>query len=226
VSRVFFYALLAAVNPTLLTATTVLLFLPNPKRLLLGYLLGALTTGITVGLAIVYWLKSSGTVSTTQHTVSPIIDVVLGTLALVIAFVLATGRTERLTARRRARRAGRPKKTPAWRRRLDRGSVRATYVVGLLLSFPGAAYLACLTQISKQNLSAGGVVVMVVAVNLLMLTLIEVPLVAYTVAPRWTRAEVERIKAWLGRNGREFGVIAASVIGVIFLTRAAVEVWS
>jgi hypothetical protein len=27
-------------NPTLLTATTVMLLLPNPKRLMLGYLLG------------------------------------------------------------------------------------------------------------------------------------------------------------------------------------------
>ena len=68
----------AALNPTLLTATTVMLLLPRPKRLLLGYLLGAYTTSITVGLAIVYSLNGSGTVSTTKHTVSPLIDITLG----------------------------------------------------------------------------------------------------------------------------------------------------
>jgi hypothetical protein len=30
-------ALLAAVNPTLLAVTTVMLFLPHPERLMLGY---------------------------------------------------------------------------------------------------------------------------------------------------------------------------------------------
>ena len=34
----FVYALTAALNPTLLGATTVMLLLDHPKRLLLGYL--------------------------------------------------------------------------------------------------------------------------------------------------------------------------------------------
>ena len=50
-SRVFLFALTAALNPTLLAATTVMLLLARPRRLLLGYLLGAYTTSITVGLA-------------------------------------------------------------------------------------------------------------------------------------------------------------------------------
>jgi hypothetical protein len=62
-SRIFLFALTAALNPTLLTATTVMLLLPNPKRLLLGYLAGAYTTGIVVGVAIVEWLHRSGVVT-------------------------------------------------------------------------------------------------------------------------------------------------------------------
>ena len=38
---VFLFACLAALNPTLLAVTTVILLLDNPKRLLVGYLLGA-----------------------------------------------------------------------------------------------------------------------------------------------------------------------------------------
>ena len=40
-SKIFLFSLTAALNPTLLAATTVMLLLPKPKRLLLGYLLGA-----------------------------------------------------------------------------------------------------------------------------------------------------------------------------------------
>lgn len=44
-------------NPTLLAAVTMMLLLPNPKRLMPGYLLGAYTTSITLGLVIVFSLK-------------------------------------------------------------------------------------------------------------------------------------------------------------------------
>ena len=46
--QVFVLSLTAAFNPTLLTATTIMLLLPNPKRLLLGYLLGAYMTSIAL----------------------------------------------------------------------------------------------------------------------------------------------------------------------------------
>ena len=85
-----------------------MLLLPNPKRLMLGYYCGAMLTSITLGLLIVFSLKKSGVVSTTQHTLSPLADIVLGGLALILAAVLASGR-DRATERggRRRRRASR-----------------------------------------------------------------------------------------------------------------------
>jgi len=69
--QVLVFSITAMGNPSLLAATTVLLLLPNPKRLMVGYLAGAYTTGIIVGLAIVEWLHNSGAVSETKHTVAP-----------------------------------------------------------------------------------------------------------------------------------------------------------
>ena len=71
------------------TLTTLMLLLPNPTRLMLGYLCGALLTSITLGLVIVFSFSSS-TVSTAQHQVSPWIDIALGVLALALAFALFT----------------------------------------------------------------------------------------------------------------------------------------
>ena len=48
---VFVASMLATFNPSLLAAVTVMLLLPNPKRLMLGYLLGAYSTSIGAGLA-------------------------------------------------------------------------------------------------------------------------------------------------------------------------------
>jgi hypothetical protein len=171
-SRIFVFALTAALNPTLLTATTVMLLLPNPKRLMLGYLAGAYTTGIIVGLAIVRWLHNSGVVSETKHTVAPGIDIALGAIALIAAYVVRTGTLARRRERRKLRRADRPKQPPRWRQALSGGSPRTTFLIGLLLSFPGASYLAALTEIHRQDFGPAGDVVVVIAVNVVMLVLL------------------------------------------------------
>jgi hypothetical protein len=216
-SRVFLFALTAALNPTLLTATTVMLLLPSPKRLLLGYWLGAMTTGVTVGLAIVHWLNESGTVSTTKHTVDPVVDLVLGSLALLIALVVGTGR-----AGRGRKGAKGPKKIPRWQQTLARGSARSTFVVGVLLSFPGASYLASLTEMHRQQLGGAELALTLLAVNLIMLVLLELPLIGYVVAPVWTPLKVEQFKGWFARNGRHALAIGAAVIGIALIVRGVV----
>ena len=97
----------AALNPTLLAATTVMLLLPNPKLLMLGYLVGALITSITLGLVIVFALKDSSMANQTRHTLSPAADIALGALALMVALVLARGTDRRVAARRASRGARR-----------------------------------------------------------------------------------------------------------------------
>jgi hypothetical protein len=222
VGKVYVFALTAALNPTLLTAATVMLLLPKPKRLLLGYWLGAMTTGITLGIVIINWLKNSGAVSTSKHTVSPAIDIALGVLALVVAVVIGTGRWAKRQAKRREKRASRPKKVPKWQQTLSRGSMRSTFVIGVLLSFPGASYLGSLTEISKHNLSQLEIVLTVISVNLIMLMLLEVPLIGYAVAPQWTTSAIERAKDWFALNGARVATIGLTVIGVALIARGAI----
>ena len=95
-SQVILLSLTASLNPTLIAATTVMLMLESPKKLMLGYLLGAYMTSITLGLVIVFSLSNSSASSTTENTISPGVDIGLGTIALAAAFVLYTGRAERL----------------------------------------------------------------------------------------------------------------------------------
>jgi hypothetical protein len=214
VTKTFLLALTAALNPVLVGASTVMLLLPNPKRLMLGYLVGALMTSITLGLVIVYALKGSSTVSTTQNTINPGIDVVLGVLLLIGAVVLGTGRDKQLAERRRARKGPKEDKgPPRWQQTLSKGSARSTFVVGALLTLPGASYLAGLHHIEEQKLSTAGTVLTVVGFNLIMLILLELPLLGYVIAPDWTPGAVERAKAWVGRNGHKAAVIALTVVG-------------
>jgi Sap, sulfolipid-1-addressing protein len=224
VGRIFLLSLTAALNPTLLTATTIMLLLPNPKRLMLGYFGGALTTGVIVGVAIVEWLSGSGAVSTTKHTIAPGVDLALGVIALIGAYVVQSGRVARSRERRREKHAGEEKKTPRWQEALSGGSARTTYVVGLLLSFPGASYLAALTELSRQDFGFAGIVITVIAMNAVMLILLEGPLVCFALAPEWTPRAIERAKAWMAVHGSKAIVVVLTILGVVFIVRGVLEI--
>src|ERR1700756_1336481 len=125
-------------NPSLLAAVTVMLLLPNPKRLMLGYLLGAYMTSSTIGMLFVLALPQSAAVHTSKHAVSPAEDIVVGLLLWVLAWVLRTRRDQPLQQRRQARKdakqrarqeAGKPTESLPLRM-LGKGDPRVTFVVG------------------------------------------------------------------------------------------------
>lgn len=223
VNQVFVFSLAAALNPTLLTATTVMLLLPNPKRLLIGYLLGASMTSITLGLVIVFALQDSSAVDTAQHTLSPAMDIALGLILFTIAFVLHSGRFEEHAKRRKEKKASKPQKTPRWREFLSKGRSRDTFVVGALLTLPGASYLAGLSELSKQGLSTPTTVLCVIGFNLVMLAILEVPLLGYTFAPDWTPRAMERFKEVLTQHGERILFIGALAMGMALVLRGLVQ---
>ncbi len=218
---IFLLALAAALNPTLVGASTLMMLLPNAKRLMLGYLLGALMTSITLGLVIIAKFENSSAVGTTEHTLSPAATLLLGVIALIGAFVLNRGRDEDAAARRRARKQN--KEPPRWQKALGRGSPRITFVVGALLTLPGGSYLAGLSRIDKLNYSTPETVVLVLAFNLIMLALLEIPLLGFAIAPDWTVATINRMKVSLSRNGRRFAVTMLTVLGTLLVVKALIE---
>jgi hypothetical protein len=58
-----------------------------------------------------------------------------------------------------------------------------------------------------------------------MLVLLEVPLVAFAVAPDWTPGMVERFKSWMNRNGARALSTALAVLGAALIVRAALEIY-
>jgi len=224
---IFLLALLAACYPALLAAVTVMLLLPNPKRLLFGYLLGAYTTSITVGLVIVFSLEDSSAVSTSKHTISPAQDIALGSILLLVALVLGTGRDKPLRDRRRERmqakhEAAGKRREPWSQRMLGRGSARVSYAVGVLLSFPGVTYLAALDRIAGLDTATPVTALLVVSFCVVQLLLLELPLLGYVIAPERTQDAVARFRAWISRSGRRSGTIVAAALGVLLVARGLI----
>ena len=223
-SQVLLFSLTAMANPTLLAVTTILLILPSPKRLMIGYLIGAFLMSIPVGLVIVLAFKHSGLVHSGKTTINPVLDFTFGAVLLIIAYVVASGRDRPVRERRAARKADKPHKTPRWQKVLDRGDPRLTVVVGAVLTLPGASYLAAMDAIAKLHYGKPANIALVLLVNLIMLIPLEVPLIAFTVAPEWTPATIDRVKAWFRRDGRRVLLIGCLAVGSLVIVRGAITV--
>lgn len=225
--RVLFFAFTAALNPTLLAATTVMLILPNPKRLLFGYLLGAMITSITLGLVIVFELQGTSFVEGAQNSLSPALDYAFGGIALAICYVLATRRDEAVAERHRRRKEAKDpdgeKGPPRWQQFLGRGSARDAFVVGALLSLPGGSYIAGMGSLAGQDLSDALTVLVVIVFNVIMLALLEIPALGYLLAPETTPARVDRFKAAIAAHGRRAGIWITGVVGALLVLRGTIE---
>lgn len=105
---------------------------------------------------------------------------------------------------------------------MNEGTARTSFVIGALLTLPGASYLAGLDQIHKLHYSTAGTVAAVVIFNLVMMALLEVPMLAFVIAPDWTPDAITRTKAWASRHSRRFAIHGFGGVGVTLLIKGIV----
>jgi len=221
--HIFLYSLVAAANATLLAAVTVMLFLPNPKRLLLGYLLGGLLVSLTIGFVIVFAVHHSGATSTSQNSISPAMDIAFGLILLVVAYVLRSERMEQRRERRKKEKEGIEKGPSRVERVLGKGSARITFLVGMVLTLPGVAYLAALHDLDELNYGTVPTILVILGFNVMLLILLEIPLIGYVLAPERTVVAVQNFRAWLSRNGLKAGIYVAAGLGLLLIARGVIE---
>jgi hypothetical protein len=222
---VFAFAFTAALNPTLVAVTTLLLTLPSPKRLLAGYLVGGLAISFTCGLLIVFALSATnGAANQSKHYLSPIVDIIFGVLILLEVARVARHRNRvwhAYSERRHQKQQGKP---PArWRRALANATPRKTFIFGILLTLPGASFVAGMDELSKQDLGDAAKVGVVLVFVLIQLLIIEVPLVGYFISPDGTDAAIRRFRDFLGRDGNRILLIGGTVVGLLVLARGIVR---
>jgi hypothetical protein len=222
--EIFLMSLVAAANPALLAAVAVMLFLPSPRRLLLGYLVGALLVSLMIGFLIVFVVHDSAATSTAQNAISPSVDIVLGAIAILVAVVLSGGHDQRLKQRRREKKGvEEAEKGPSKvEQLLGRGSARTSFALGVALTLPGFAYLAALHELQSLDYGAPVEILVILGFNGMLLILLEIPLVGFLVAPDGTVVEVQRFRAWLSRSGRRIAVVGTAGLGVLLVCRGIV----
>jgi len=135
-ARLFILALGSACYPLLLAIVLVLLTAENPPKLLIGYLVGGYVMSFAIGVLLIGVLDRSGVISRQKaHHVGPVVDIVVGAVAIGIAWLIE---------RRRRRRVRDPVLATPRRgsgnaridRILDKSSIAWMIVLGMCLSLP------------------------------------------------------------------------------------------
>lgn len=211
-------SLTAMLNPTLLAAVTVMMLLPAPKRLMLGYLLGSYLTSISAGLLIAFSFHGSGSVESARTTFTPAEDLVFGAIAIIIGLVLRSSFGEE---RRQRKKEAEKESWPE--RMLGRGSPKVAFAVGAVLSFPGASYLVALNRLVHLDPGTGATIFLVVLFCLIQAIFLELPLIGYALSPERTEERVAAFRDWLARSGRHTAAKVAVVIGILLLVRGTLE---
>ncbi len=215
-------ALLSAItSPTAIAAVLLILSRPRAIPLLAAYVIGSFVASMVVGLAAVEALKSIGTFNPGQRSANPTVHLVAGVLVLATAAFLRSDRSSpirrraaAMRAERKARHARKGHEGPSRTTRLlSRGSVGITVALGVAMHLPGMLYLVALTDVAHESLSTPHTIAVLAAFNAIMLLPIELPLIAFAVAPRWTKDTLDRMDAWLRANERRAIQLTALAAG-------------
>lgn len=222
VGNLLVLALGAAVYPTLLALVLVVLTRPRPAHLLAAFLAGAFIVGIGCGLILVFVLEGAFDTGTRRNA-SPWVDIAVGVLSLGLAALLATGRDPR--PQRLRKRQPAPAKPPreSWTKRAaSRDSLRMAFVLGIVLDLPSFWYLVALKDIANGHYSTGGKVLLILAFNVIMFSLAEIPLIYYLLDPDGAQVAIGRFNAWLRAHARQLTEVVAGGIGAYLVVKGIV----
>jgi hypothetical protein len=209
--------------PTLILIVVLALRLERPIGVLVWFLAAGLLTTVTIGIAIVFALQDSSFVSGSHPPANPALELTAGLLSLLAAYALLRGSRK---APPEASSSPQPAKAPSKiERAIGRGGP-VVFAAGVVLNIiPGAAPLVGLKDIAQLDAGNGAKVAAIIAFYLIMFAFIEVPIVAFGFAPERTAAEMNRVNAWVGRNGRRVAAYVIGAVGIYLTVRGLVHLF-
>ena len=208
--------------PTLILIVVLALRLEHPIGVLVWFLAAGLLTTVSIGIAIVFALQDSSFVTGSHPAANPALELTAGLLSFLAAYALL----------RSSRKAPpppsppQPAKAPSKLERIVGRGGPVVFAAGVVLNIvPGAAPLVGLKDIAQLDAGNGAKVAAIIGFYLIMFAFIEVPIVAYGFAPERTAAEMNRVNAWVGRNGRQVAAYVIGAVGVYLTVRGLVHLF-
>jgi hypothetical protein len=203
-------ALAVSLEPFRIGMTVLMLNRPRPILQLFAFLTGGFVMAATVGLVVLFLFRP--VLSGSPHFTLPNVQIVIGVLALLIAALLFGGIMPA------------PKLPARAQRIVHAPSLWVAGTAGLGIALPSVDYLAVLAVIVASDAAATTQLGALLMFNVVAFALVELPLVAYVVAPARTRATMAALNDWIrSRRRREVAALLAG-LGCVLLVAGLVGV--
>jgi Sap, sulfolipid-1-addressing protein len=210
-------AFAVSVEPFRIGMTVLMLNRPRPVLQLLAFLCGGFTMGISVGLIVLFVFRRRLPGST--YFTLPRVQILLGVLALMVAAVLAAKAFLGQQAAASSGRSGPTSGNFAGRtqRLLNGPSLWIAAFVGLGIALPSVDYMAALAVILASGAPVATQVGALLIFNVVAFALVEIPLLAYLLAPKATRTLMAALNDWIRTRRRAEVAILLAVVGGVLL---------
>jgi hypothetical protein len=207
-------AVAISLEPFRIGMTVLMLNRPRPTLQLLAFLCGGFAMGMSVGLVVLFVLQRS--LLHSAHVSLPGAQIVLGALALLAAAVLAVQvATNRPAGRRKA--TGSAGLSTRARRLLSGRSLWVAGIAGLGIALPSVDYLGALAVIVASGAAALTQVGALIAFHVVAFALVEIPLLAYLLAPQRTHAAMIALHGWIQSRRRLEVACLLAAVGTVLL---------
>ena len=197
-------AVAVSLEPFRIGMSVLMLNRPRPHLQLAAFLCGGFLMGLSVGAVVLFVVDSRLLAS--AHFTLPTVQIVIGVLALLAATIVATT-------------VGRARTPPVWLARLLGGqSLWVAATAGLGIALPSVDYLAALAVIAAGSATAAIRFSALLVFNVVAFALVEIPLLAYLVAPQRTLAAMTRLHHWIRARRRQEIAALLAVVGAVLVT--------
>jgi len=196
-------AVAVSLEPFRIGMTALMLNRPRPALQLAAFLSGGFLMGLSVGAAVLF-LADAHLPKPADITL-PRVQIALGVLGLLAAVAVA------LTT-------GRPRTPPPWLTRLLEGrSLWVAGIGGLGIALPSVDYLAALAIIAASGATPATQLTALLLFNTVAFALVEIPLLAYLIAPERTRDVMAATHRWVRARGRREVAALLAVVGAVLV---------
>jgi Sap, sulfolipid-1-addressing protein len=204
-------ALVVSIEPFRIGMTVLMLNRPKPALQLLAFLCGGFAMGTTVGLVVLFAFRRM--LLESRHFTLPNVQILIGLLALLVAVLIVIPGRLRLRS---------PRLTGPGGRLLNGSSLMVAGIAGLGIALPSVDYLAALALIAASGAPALEQVAVLLMFNVVAFALVEIPLLAYLLAPAATVRWIESLHHWIRSRRRVEVATVLAVVGIALVTAGVI----
>jgi hypothetical protein len=205
-------AVVAAFYPPAILIAALYLASVRPGRTTALFVVGAIVIVTLIGIAVLLAVRDAGLSLHSQHQTRYGLRLALGVVALIAAVVIYRRKPKPPDP-------AKPKKPSLIERLSAEPTPKTAFIVGILMFGPSVTFIAAVQVVATAKASVAATIAAMVMIVVITVAFAWIPLVAYLVAPEFTRTKLRAFEGWLRRHGKQIMVGSLGLIGIVLVVQ-------